>query len=115
MQIKVPHRPWHAIGTDLFHLDEDEYLLIADYYTKYPFVWKIPKGQSTSKCVVDIIEQIFSEHGSPQIVRSDNGSHFQEHYHRCSTGCGFKHVPVLPAIQKAMDSLGARSRLLREF
>ena len=82
LQTEVPPRPWHTIGTDFFYLDEDEYLLIADYYTKYPFVRKIPKAQSTSKCVVDMTKQIFSEHGIPQLVRSDNGPHFQGHYHR---------------------------------
>ena len=73
LQTEVPPRPWHTIGTDLFYLDENEYLLIPDYYTKYPFVRKIPKGQSTSQCVVDITKQIFSEHSIPQIMKSDNG------------------------------------------
>ena len=72
LQTEVPPRPWHTIGTDLFYLDEDEYLLIADYYTKYPFVRKIPKTQSTSKCAVDMTKQIFSEHGILQFVRSVN-------------------------------------------
>ena len=82
LETEPPPRPWQTIGTDLFYLGDDEYLLIADYYTKYPFVRKIPKGQSTSKYVIDITKQIFSEHGIPQIVRSDNGPHFQGHYHR---------------------------------
>lgn len=32
---EIPPRPWHTIGTDLFYLDGSEYLLIADYYSKY--------------------------------------------------------------------------------
>jgi len=89
LQTEVLPRPWHTIGTDLLYLDNDEYLLIADYYTKYPFVRKIPKGQSTSKYVVHITKQIFNEHCIPQIVRSDNGPQFQGHYHRFSTEYGF--------------------------
>ncbi|XP_015767459.1 PREDICTED: uncharacterized protein K02A2.6-like [Acropora digitifera] len=94
LQTEVPPRPWHTIGTHLFYLGDDEHLLIADYYTKYPFVRKIPKGQSTSKYVIDITKQIFSEHGIPEIVRSDNGPHLQGTltYHRFSTEYGFKHV-----------------------
>ena len=53
IQTEVPPRPWHTVGTDIFNLDGDEFLLIADYYTKYPFVRKIPKGHRTSKCVAD--------------------------------------------------------------
>ena len=41
IQTEVPPRPWHTVGTDIFDLDDDEFLLIADYYTKYPFVRKI--------------------------------------------------------------------------
>ena len=54
LQTEVPPRAWHTIGTDIFYLDDDEFLLVADYYTKYPFVRKIPKGRSTSKCVAEL-------------------------------------------------------------
>ena len=39
--IEVPPIPWHTIGIDLFTLDGQQYLLIADYYTKYPIVEKL--------------------------------------------------------------------------
>ena len=54
IQTEVPPRPWHTVGTDIFNLDGDEFLIIANYYTKYPFVKKIPKGHRTSKCVADL-------------------------------------------------------------
>ena len=44
-QPEVPPRPWHTVGTDIFYLDGDEYLLIADYYSKFPFVQKIPQDR----------------------------------------------------------------------
>ena len=56
IQTEVPPRPWHTVGTDIFYLDDDELLLTADYYTKYPFVTKFPNGYSTSKCVADLIK-----------------------------------------------------------
>ena len=37
----IPPRPWHTVGVDLFHLDEVEYLLIADNYAKFSFVRKL--------------------------------------------------------------------------
>ena len=82
LQTDIPPRLWRTRGTFLFYLANDEYLLIADYYNKYTFFRKLPWGQSSSKCVVDIAKQILSEQGIPQIVRSDNGPHFQGHYHR---------------------------------
>ena len=69
----IPPRTWHTITTDLFYYNEDEYLLIADYFSKFQFVRKIPRGYSNSNTVVDLMKQIFGEHGIPEIVRSDNG------------------------------------------
>ena len=92
----MPPRLWHTVGTDLFLFDADEYLIIADYYSKYPFVRKIPRGQSNSKTVVNLTKQIFSEHGVPQIVRSDNGPHFQGHYPEFAKEYGFQHVTSSP-------------------
>ena len=96
IQTEVPPRPWHTVGTDIFYLDDDEFLLIADYYTKYPFVRKIPKGNSTSKCVADLTKQIFGEQGIPRIVRSDNGPHFQGCYRQFAEEYGCSHVTSSP-------------------
>jgi hypothetical protein len=35
-----PTRPWQVIGTDLFTWNKDDYLLICDYYSKFPIVKK---------------------------------------------------------------------------
>ena len=48
---ETPPRTWYTIGTDLFTLDGSEYLLVADYYLKYPFVRQISKNQSNSHTV----------------------------------------------------------------
>ena len=73
---ETPPRAWHTIGTDLFHLDGSHYLLVADYYSKYSFVRKLPQGQSNSRTIVTLLKQIFSEHGIPKVVRSDNGPQY---------------------------------------
>ena len=103
MQTEVPARARHTVGTDLFYLDGDEYLLLADYYSQYPFVRKIPNGHSNSKTVVALTKQIFSEHGIPEIVRSDNGAHFQGYYREFAS-------PVHLTTLVAMGSLKAKSR-----
>ena len=41
-----------------FFFDDDEYLIIADYYSKYPFIRKLPRGWSNSKTVVNLTKQI---------------------------------------------------------
>lgn len=60
---ETPPRAWHAVGTDLFRLDGSDCLLMADCYSKYNFVRKIPKGQSNSRTLVTLMKQIISEQG----------------------------------------------------
>ena len=93
---EIPTRAWEVLGTDLFFLDGETYLIIADYYSKFPIVRKI-NGQCTSKAVVDITKQVFSEHGIPARVISDNGRHFDSHtYHEFSRKWSFDHITSSP-------------------
>ena len=41
----VPNHPWHTLGMDLFTLNDRNYLLIVDYYSKYPVIY--PLGSSS--------------------------------------------------------------------
>jgi transposase InsO family protein len=94
---EIPPRPWHTIATDLFYLDNTEYLLISDYYSKYPFVKKFPKGQSNSKTIIAILKQIFSKQGIPEVVRSDNGPHYpSKDYREFANEYGFQIVTSSP-------------------
>ena len=49
-----------------------EYLIIADYYSKFPLIRKM-NGLTTSNMVILTMKQVFSEHGIPSRVVSDNG------------------------------------------
>ena len=35
---EVPNRPWQIVGSDLFHHNKGWYVIVADYYSKYPWV-----------------------------------------------------------------------------
>ena len=70
---EVPPRALHTIGTDLFTLDGSEYIVVTDYYLKYPFVRQVTRGQNNNHTVVKMLRQTFSEQGIPKVVRSDDG------------------------------------------
>ena len=94
---EVPPRAWHTIGTYLFTLDGSEYLLVADCYSNYPFIRPIPKGRSTSHTVAQIMKQIFSEQGIPDVVRSDNGPHYSgQAFHDLAIDLDFQRVTSSP-------------------
>ena len=71
-----PTQPWQHLGTDLFEFDQHEYLVIAEYYSHMPIIWKVPHRQCNSSKVISLLKQIFSKHGSPETLVSDNGPQY---------------------------------------
>ena len=71
----IPSRAWEVVGTNLFNSNNHEYLMIADYYNKLPIIRKM-KGLTTSNIVILTMKQVFSEHGIPSRVVSDNGPRY---------------------------------------
>ena len=99
---EVPPRAWHTIGTDIFTLEYSDHLVVADYYSKYPFVRPIPRGQNNSQTVIRIMKQIFSEQGIPKVVRSDNGPHYNSQaFEAFARDYGFQHVTSSPHIPRS--------------
>ena len=73
-----------------------EYLIVVDYYCKFPFVRKMPTP-CTSHAVVAPTADIFSEHGVPEKVVSDNGPHYDcVNYKKFAQEWGFEHVTSSP-------------------
>ena len=72
---EIPSRPWQVVATDIFMLEGTEYLLIADMYSKYPIVRKMP-NHPTSTAVINALKEVFSEQGTPEKLVSDNGPQF---------------------------------------
>ena len=75
----APEHPWQHIGTDFFTFDGFEYLVIIDYYTKMPFIRKILPTQCNVAKTISMLKELFSEHGIPETIRSDNGPQFASH------------------------------------
>ena len=75
MPIDPPSRPWQNVGTDLFYYKEKTYLIICDYYSKFPFIYLMP-NPVTSRAIIERLKTLFSEHGIPDKLISDNGGHY---------------------------------------
>ena len=74
LQHEMPSRPFEKIAADIFFLDGQNFLLVADYYSKMPFV-KTLKSM-TSKETIDFLESVFAIHGIPKTLISDNARRF---------------------------------------
>ena len=67
----LPDYPWQVVGTDLFELKGVHYLLVVDYFSRYPEMIKVIS--TTSVAIITVLKSIFSRHGIPEVLRSDNG------------------------------------------
>ena len=62
---------WHTLTTDLFYWKRMDFLIVADVFSKYIIVSKLPNSTSGAVCIE--LSKIVTELGLPHIIRSDNG------------------------------------------
>ena len=74
MPTVLPDFPWQVVGSDLFELKGIHYLLIVDYYSRYPEVVKL--SSTTSTAVIAAMKSTFARHGLPEVLRTDNGPQY---------------------------------------
>ena len=67
---EVPLLPWQKLGADIFKYGGSAYLLIVDYFSKYPEVCLL-QGKSAS-AVFSHFRTVFARHGLPEILVADN-------------------------------------------
>ena len=61
-------------GSDIFEHRSHHYLLVADYFSKFPVVKKLTN--QTAGHVISLLKTIFSEYGVPATVYTDQGTQF---------------------------------------
>lgn len=72
--VDLPEYPFEKVGADLFEFQGIHYILLVDYYSKWPSV--APQKSITSAAVISETERIFSDFGVPSVFMSDNGTQF---------------------------------------
>ena len=68
---ELPPFPWHTLATDMFYWKRMDFLIVADVFSKYIIVRKLPNSTSTAICTE--LSMIVTELGLPHIITSDNG------------------------------------------
>ena len=63
--------PWHTLATDLFYWKRMDFLIVADVFSKYILVRKLPNWTSAAMCIE--LSMIVTEFSLPHLIRSDNG------------------------------------------
>ena len=60
----IPDRPWQKVGADIFSFKQKDYILVVDYYSKYPEILHLP--DKTASTVIMHLKEIFARHGIPE-------------------------------------------------
>ena len=68
---EVPTQARSKVVSDLFQLDNKDYLVIVHYHSNYPYVYQIPS--QSSKSVITAMKERFGRFGMPGFLFSDNG------------------------------------------
>ena len=67
---ELPPFPWHTLATDLFYWKRMDLLIVADVFSKYNIVRKLPNFTSAAVCIE--LSMIVTELDLAHIMRSDN-------------------------------------------
>ena len=96
---EVSLHPWSKLATDLFHFEGASYLLIVDYINRFPVVHKL--SSMTGQHIAIQCKLIFSEHGWPETLISDNGlCYTSEAFTSLMKDYSVNHIKRLPRLAK---------------
>ncbi|GBL76764.1 hypothetical protein AVEN_53437-1 [Araneus ventricosus] len=95
--------PWEILGLYLFKYKNSWYLPISNYYSRYPEIARLDRP--TSAEVINHCKSIFSHHGIPDVVRSDNDSQIDPvktvEFKDFAKSYGFTHISSNPKFSQS--------------
>ena len=110
----LPAFPWERIGVDLFELHKSSYLIVVDYFLRYPKVIKLKS--TTSKSVIAVLKSIFSRHGVPVVLVSDNGPQFASgEIQTLAKSYSFSHVTSSPHYHQSNGMVERTVRTVKQL
>ena len=95
----IPEGPWRKLGMDYFNFDGNSYVLICDYFSKFPFLYR---AKTSFWSLRDRLIHLFSIEGYPDEIVSDNGPPFQsKEFAKFLSGLGIKHTTSSPGYPRS--------------
>ncbi len=109
-----PRRAWERVGMDLFELNGSIYLIVVCYRSRWPEIRRLTK--TTSAGVIAALKGIFSTHGIPDLVISDNGPQFaSQEFKQFSEQYNFQHITSSPKYPAANGEAERSVRTIKEI
>lgn len=109
-----PELPWQQLGIDLFHFNGQDFLLIVDYFSRYPEV--ITLKSTTCSSVITAVKSVLARFGIPEVVRSDNGPQFAAaEFADFAQDYGFVHATSSPHYPQSNGEVERAIRTIKDL
>jgi len=109
---KIPDRPWHQLGADLFTLQSKDYTVLVDYYPNFVEVSRLK--DANSKAIIKFMKAQFNCHGIPDVLVSDNGPQFtSREFAEFATQWEFQHVTSSPYHPKSNGKAESAMKIVK--
>ena len=90
----IPEGPWRKLGMDYFNFDGNSYVLVCDYFSKFPFLYR---AKTSFWSLRNHLIELFSVEGYPDEIVSDNGPPFSsKEFAKFLSGLDIKHTTSSP-------------------
>ena len=95
----IPDRPWQKLGSVVFEHKGKPYLIVVDYYSK--FIEMSLMRDKTAGTIVTHMKSIFTRHGIPEELISDNMPYNSKEFKQFASDWGFKLTTSSPTYPQA--------------
>ena len=99
----IPAGPWLKLGMDYFNFNGTQYVLISDYFSKFPYMFK---AKTNFWSLRDHLINLFAIEGYPDEIVTDNGPPFSsQEFNRFLSKLGITHTTLSPLYPRSNGSV----------
>ena len=96
----VPQQSWECTAMDYFYVNGKLYILICDYFSKFPFIFQVKTTSFAN--LKDHLQELFAVEFTSDEIMSDNGPSFNgKVFSSFLTGLGIRHTTSSPNYPQA--------------
>lgn len=95
----VPEYPWQKIGADIFSYNRRDFLLVVDYFSKFPLVVRL--NDKVASTVSGVLKSLFAIYGTPMTLFSDNMPFASEYMRKFASDWNFDIVTSSPGFAQS--------------
>lgn len=114
----IPHAvtllPWEKVGVDFMDYKSKKYIVLQDYYSNY--IELMAMTSANAKTVIVCLKSIFSRHGIPVELFSDNGPPFNSaEFKNFTSEWGIHHNTSSPYIPRSNGLVESAVKICKRF